>query len=465
MAVDGLISGLDTTSLINQLMQAEAVPQTLLKNKVTDSTTYITAMQTLNTKIASLATAAAALAKPAGTDLHTASVSSASGTQTGVTATAGTGAVDGTIDFTVDRLAQSQVTVTGPLTQWPDQPPTLTFVAADGTTTQVTASSSSLADVAAAINKAGVGVSATQVAAGLDPATGKQLYRLQLSSTQTGAAAAFTAYRGTPADVTAGTATNLLNDPGAAQVRQAQDAQVTLWAGSAAAQAVTSSTNTFSSVLPGVTVTVSAASTTPVTLTVARDDTGISNAANSLVTSLNDIFTFISQKQAVTTGTDAAGGTTVTAGAFTGDSTVRDANQKLIDAVIAPINGVSPSTYGISITSDGQVTFDKTAFATAIAKDPAGVKTALATISQRVADAANVASDKYTGTITTKIQGEQSTVKSLNDQIADWDTRLADRKSTLQKTYANLEVQLQQLQSQSSWLTGQLASLSSSSGA
>ncbi len=463
MAVDGLISGLNTTQLIDQLMQAEAVPQTLLKNKVTDSTTFITAMQTLNTKIASLATAATALAKPAGTDLHTASVSSGGVASTSVTATAGPGAVDGTIDFTVDRLAQSQVTVTGPLTQWPDQPPTLTFVAADGTTKQVTASSSSLADVAAAINKAGVGVSATQVAAGLDPATGQKLYRLQLSSTQTGAAGAFTVYRGTPADVTAGTATNLLNDPGAAQVRQAQDAQVTLWAGSSAAQTVTSATNTFDTVLPGVSVTVSAASTTPVTLTVARDDTSISNAANSLATSLNDIFTFISQKQAVTTGTDAAGGTTVTAGTFTGESTVRDANQKLIDAVIAPINGVSPSTYGISITSDGQVTFDKTVFASAIAKNPDAVKAAVATVAQRVADAANVVSDKYDGTITTKIQGEQSTVKSLNAQIADWDTRLADRKSTLQKTYANLEVQLQQLQSQSSWLTGQLASLSSSS--
>ena len=57
----------------------------------------------------------------------------------------------------------------------------------------------------------------------------------------------------------------------------------------------------------------------------------------------------------------------------------------------------------------------------------------------------------------------QKTVKGLNDQITDWDTRLADRRSTLEKTYANLEVQLQQLQSQSSWLTGQLAGLSSSS--
>jgi len=458
MAIDGLISGLQTTDLINSLMQAEAIPQTLLKNKVTDSTNFISAMQALNSKVAALADSAAKLAKPAGTDLHTASTSS-----TTVTATAGTGAVDGTIDFTVDRLAQSQVTVTGPLTEWPDQPPTLTFVAADGTTKQITAASSSLADVAAAINQAGAGVSATRVAAGLDPATGQQLYRLQLSSTKTGAAAAFTAYRGTAADVAAGTATNILSDAGSSQVRQAQDAQLTLWAGTGAAQTVTSATNSFADVLPGVTVSVTAASTSPVTLTVARDDKSISAAAGSLATAVNDILTFIGQKQAVSTSTDAAGGTVVTGGVFTGESSVRDVNQKLVDAVIAPIGSVSPSTYGISITRDGAVTFDQDVFATAMAADPDAVKTAVATIAQRVADAATDASDTYTGSISLKIKGEQSTVKSLNDQITDWDGRLADRRATLEKTYANLEVQLQQLQSQSSWLTGQLSSLPSAS--
>ncbi len=458
MAIDGLISGLKTTDLIDSLMQAEAIPQTLLKNKVTDSTTFISAMQTLNSKVAALADSAAKLAKPAGTDLHIASSSS-----TSVTATAGTGAVDGTIDFTVDRLAQSQVTVTGPLTQWPDQPPTLTFVAADGTMKQITAASSSLADVAAAINQAGVGVSATRVSSGLDPATGQPLYRLQLSSTKTGAAAAFTAYRGTTADVTAGTATNILSDPGSSQVRQAQDAQLTLWAGTGAAQTVTSATNSFTDVLPGVTVAVSAASTTPVTLTIARDDKSISTAAGSLAGAVNDILSYIAQKQAVATTTNAAGGTVVTGGVFTGESSVRDVNQKLVDAVIAPINGVSPSTYGISIDRDGAVTFDQDVFAKAMAADPDTVKAAVATIAQRVAGAATDASDSYTGSISLKIKGEQSLVKNLNDQITDWDGRLADRRSTLEKTYANLEVQLQQLQSQSSWLTGQVSSLPTAS--
>ncbi|MDN4613426.1 flagellar filament capping protein FliD [Leifsonia sp. F6_8S_P_1B] len=458
LAIDGLISGLKTTDLINSLMQVEAVPQTLLKNKVTDSQSFITALQALNTKLASLQTAAAALAKPEGTDLHTATSSS-----TTVTATAGPGAVDGSIDFTVDKLAQSQVVVTGPLTQWPDQPPTLTFVASDGTVKQVTATSSSLADVAAAINKAGVGVSATRVAAGLDPATGQPVYRLQLSSAKTGTEGSFTVYRGTPADVTAGTATNLLSDPGAAQVRQAQDAEVTLWAGTPAAQKVTSSTNSFTDVLPGVSVTVSALSTDPVTLTVARNDKAISDAANTLITSVNDILTMIAQKQAVSTTTNSTGGTVVTGGVFTGEVTARDTNQQLVSAVIDPIDGVSPSTYGISITSDGAVTFDKDKFAAAMAADPEKVKAAVATVAQRVADAAKTASDPYEGIVTMKIKGEQSVVKSLNDQITDWDTRLSDRRSSLERIYANLEVQLSQLQSQSSWLSGQLSSLPSGS--
>ena len=40
-AVDGLSSSLDTTALINGLMQLEAIPQSLLKNKVSGAQTTI----------------------------------------------------------------------------------------------------------------------------------------------------------------------------------------------------------------------------------------------------------------------------------------------------------------------------------------------------------------------------------------------------------------------------------------
>ena len=57
-SISGLVSGLDTTSIISQLMQLEAAPQTLLKNKQATESSTVSALQTLNTKIASLATAA-----------------------------------------------------------------------------------------------------------------------------------------------------------------------------------------------------------------------------------------------------------------------------------------------------------------------------------------------------------------------------------------------------------------------
>ena len=65
MGIDGMISGLNTTDLINQLMQAEAIPQTLLKTKQTNTTTLVTALQALNTKVSSLADAATTAAEAA----------------------------------------------------------------------------------------------------------------------------------------------------------------------------------------------------------------------------------------------------------------------------------------------------------------------------------------------------------------------------------------------------------------
>ena len=62
-SIDGLISGLDTTSLIDSLMQAAAQPQTVLRNQAAGQQTTIQALQSLNSKIAALATLATSTAK------------------------------------------------------------------------------------------------------------------------------------------------------------------------------------------------------------------------------------------------------------------------------------------------------------------------------------------------------------------------------------------------------------------
>ncbi|HZK58496.1 MAG TPA: flagellar filament capping protein FliD [Cryobacterium sp.] len=456
-AIDGLVSGLNTTALIDSQIQFDAIPQTLLKNKVSDSQTLIAALQGLNTSVANLATLATATAQPSALDLYAVSSSS-----TAVSATATAGASPGALDVVVNALAQSQSGVSAPLTAWPANPAVLTIVGSTGTSIEITAASTSLDDVATAVNAAGAGVTATKVASGIDPVTGAQQYRIQFTGNATGAAGAFTVYQGSSADVAAGTATNVLTAAGAAVIRTAQDAQVTLWSGTAAQQAITSSTNSFANLLPGVAVTVSAVSASPVTVTVARNDAQISKMAGDLVTSLNGIFAQISTKTVVVNSTNAKGAAVMSPGVFTGDSGIRDVNQKILTAASQPVNGHSPSEIGISITKTGTLEYDGAKFAAALAKDPAGVKATLQVIASRVAVAATSASDKYTGQLTVRITSQQSAVKDLSDQISEWDLRLASRRETLQSTYTALETQLSAMKSQSAWLTSQLSGLSTS---
>jgi flagellar hook-associated protein 2 len=136
--------------------------------------------------------------------------------------------------------------------------------------------------------------------------------------------------------------------------------------------------------------------------------------------------------------------------------------REIMVAATAPVNGRSPSEIGIEITKDGTIKFDAEKFAKALADDPAHVETALQTIAGRVDAAAVNASDKYEGLITSKIKGQESLVSSLNDQILNWDKRLAGREAALKKVYSSLEVMMSNMNSQMSWLSSQLAALPSS---
>ena len=106
--------------------------------------------------------------------------------------------------------------------------------------------------------------------------------------------------------------------------------------------------------------------------------------------------------------------------------------------------------------------FDADKFAAALSADPAATQAAVQEIASRIQVAAAAASDKYDGQITSQIKGQQGLVTDMNNQIEDWDVRLATRRATLERTYSALEVQLSNMKSQSTWLTSQLAGLPSS---
>lgn len=451
LGIDGMVSGLDTTSLINQLMQVEAMPQTLLKTKQTTTESFVGALRGLNTRIVSLGTTAGEAAKA---ESWQAVKASSTATAT-ASATVSAGAQPGSVTFTVDKVATARVAVSaevrddGTLGSGP-----ITVAKGDGTFVTVEPASNKLADIAKAINDSGTaGVKATVVRVS-DGAT--PTYRLQLTATETGSAGTFALHLGRQADVSPATRLDVT------QVRAAEDAQVTLWKGVVGLEKqVTQSSNTFKGLMTGVDVTiakVTKADEEPVTISVSRDDAALKKLASGLVGALGVVLSEIaSQTKTTTTTTD--GKTTVVGGRLTGDSAVRQITQQLTDAVAYPVDGVAPSTLGIVLGKDGSFTFDEAKFSAALAADPAKVQKVVSGLAARVAEKATAISDPYEGSLSQKVKGQESLVKDIGSQIENWDRRLEVRRASLQRTYSALEVSLSNLQSQSSWLAGQLATL------
>lgn len=440
-SISGLASGLDTATIIDQLMQLEAVPQNRLKAQQTTEKSVLAALRALNTDTSLLASRAGTLAKPATWQTLKATV-----TGTGVTATASAAASATSFTFTIDRLAathQLGFTNGAALTDVVVSGPSVTITGSDGVAHSVTTGGGTLSELVTAINGStsttGVKATAVKVADGS--------YRLLAESSTTGAATSFTL---TNADGSA-----LL---GGAAVRAGTDAQVSLGLGITA----TSTTNTFADLVPGVTVTLGATATvgSTATVAVAQDTSTIKSSVSALVDQLNNLLTSIDTQSANKTATTAAG-------VLAGDSTARSLRSALLNTVFGTATTTSMSSLGIQTDRYGKLVFNAETFDKAYAADPAGVAAQFTTgattatdgWAARVAAVAKSASDPTTGTMAAAIGGRTTTIDRLSKSIADWDDRLEIRRTTLQRTYTALETALSKLQSQGNWLAGQIATL------
>jgi flagellar hook-associated protein 2 len=329
MKIDGLVSGLETASIIDALMDVQAIPKTLIANKITDRNAIISNLQSLNTSLQDLV----AKAKTAASERSLSTFVARSSAET-VTVAAGSGATAFSTDVVVDAVAAAHTVVTAARGSgaWGGAH---TLVAADGTQTEINPAGTTAEDLAKAINGAKAGVTASVIPAGVD-ADGNPLSRVQITSTATGAASAFTLHSGTGADVDAGTAADLTAEAGAAVLAQGSDAQLRMFVGTAAEQTLTSTSNTFT-VGTGIDVTVTKAGADPITITVAPDAKAQTKAAEDFITQVAGLLTRIDNGSKATV---ADAGDTTTLGVFTGDSTVRGLRGALADAVQHPIDGV-----------------------------------------------------------------------------------------------------------------------------
>lgn len=434
-SVSGLASGLDTSSIISQLMQVEAAPQARLRTRVTAEKAGVTALQKINTQLAALATRAADLMKPGGlSPLATTSSSEH------VTVTTRAGAAPASLSVVVGATALTHsltfLTSAGLTDQVTGASTTVRLTRADGTPVDLSTGDGTLGSLVAALNASGTGVRAMVLK--LDDGT----YRLSVESSASGAASGFT--------LTALDGSPLL---GGAAVRSGRDAAITI-----GTDTVHSATNTFTGLLPGIDITVSAATPagTGADLTVTRDATAATAAMKALVEAVNTAIGDIDTASKVTVGQAGA--------PLAGDASVRSLRSALLTSVF-PMDGSSLSTAGIQVDRYGRLTLDEATFTSAYQADPDRVSAAIAGadgFASRVAAVARAASDSVNGSITQAIKGRTAQIDRLEDGIAAWDVRLELRRSALTRQFAALETALSQVQAQSAWLGSQIASMSGS---
>ena len=365
ITIGGIVSGLDTTSIIDKLVAVQGNQQTLLKNQQSAQSDAVSAYSTMLSSVGSLVTQMQSLSNTGSWATTSATSSSSS-----VTATA-TGSVANSLSFDVTKVAAAHTLISnGSVNSTGATITTGSTIAlnkSDGSSTNINVGTGSLSEVVSAINSANAGITASAVQ------TSPGNYRLQVAATKTGESSSFTLSGLT--GFTGGSGP----DPMKTLVTGA-DASITV--GGAGGYTVTSSTNTFSDVAQGLSFTVGKVET-GVTVSSSVDTTKVTDQISAAVTNVNNLLSSI----ATNTAYDAS---TKKGGPLLGDGTVRNLQQQILNTV-AGMNAP-----GLSVTSSGQLQFDKTSFDTAFKTDPAGTMASYGATSSFSATSGVAASASYT---------------------------------------------------------------------
>lgn len=346
----GIGSGLDVKSIVSQLVALERKPLDSLKLKASATQAKISAFGQMKSLVSTLSDTVSKLTSVTGWN----AVSATSSNTSAVTATAVGGTLPTTFNVQVTALAQAQATASMGI-------PTGSVIGAGtviltptggGAAVNVAITATDkMADVASKINGANAGVTATV----LNSAAGD---RLLLQSNKTGVAGGFTL---SVIDVDGN------NTDAFGLSRLVAGSTTTAAAADAAATvngiAVTSSTNTFANTVSGVTFTALQTTTTPVTITIAKDISAVQKNISDFVTAYNAINDLLNEATKYDAGTKSAG-------LLQGDSTAVNLQNRLRSAIQSVTTGSSVfqrlADVGITQQRGGSLVIDSAKLATSL---------------------------------------------------------------------------------------------------
>jgi flagellar hook-associated protein 2 len=458
LSLSGLASGVDTASIVEQLMALERQSVTKIGYRRAAVTGQQDALKEVASKLSALKDAALAL-KADSTWAQKQTIESSDPARVGVALLSGAGI--GGQSIHVDRLASSaqrrfSVAIDGQGKTTAAE--TLTLAYADGTSSVTIdiAAGSTKQQIADAINAKTTGPAVAAVVNGPD---GEHLV---LSARKTGKDSDFTLSSPSSVLTEDGTFTRLTGNELEAAFRVGAGAQQ-LW-----------SSNVVEHAIPGVRLTLKGVTSSPATVTVtepALDRDAIKTKIKSFVDAYNAVVDTTRSKLTEQAVRNPTSDFQAARGQLYGDSgltaMLSRLRQDMADVVSAAgINdlgdiGVAiPKATGTSSpdAKAGKLVLDEAKLTAALDQDFTAVKSFLGTFA---ADVETFVKGQTggTGIIDDRLKNGDRAAKRVQDQITRANERLDAREKRLKAQFAAMETALQNSQTQGAWLQGQIAGL------
>lgn len=459
ISFSGIATGIDTASLISQLMYLERAPERLLETKKKTIQGQIDTYNQLTGFLNAFKGLAAAMNTPTTFMGKTTSV----GDSTVLSATSVSSSAPGTHTIEVTSLAKMQRQVSqGYASNTTAIFSTGSFQITDdagGTpiTVNIAEGQNTLDGIASAINGSGANVSASVINDGSGTP-----YRLVIAGKDT---KNYTFdFAGLTTDPTGGT--------GPLKPTLLGVGDPSYQAGTPASLKVdgigiTKTSNTISDIIPGVTLTLLKDGGATTSVTVGNDVTGVTKKINELVASYNSAMSLVNRQSEYNAAAKRAG-------SLSGDSTLRTVKSQLQSVISTPVSGLAgqyTTLAAIGITSsqkDGTLTVNGATLQTALSNNfddvvklftQNGGVTGLSTEQYGVAEQFNKVVDRLThfyegpsstanGIISSRVRGLTDTIGDIDDQIEAMEVRMEQREKALKKQFTSLEQLVSGLQTQ-----------------
>ena len=444
----GLASGIDSNSIIEQLMALERRPIDQLKSRQSGMRTQVSTIGDISSKLSALSTAARSLAT--GGTLAT----KVESTTTSFAATSGSGATAGQHTVKVTALATAAQVRSAPISDLATtfKKGTLRMEVQGKEYTAAVAEGASLSDLAMAIRNSGAPLSATVVNDGTNS-------YLSVINRETGfpltsdASHALTVTHEPAADSNPASLTLSTVDVQAATNSQAIVNGLT----------INRSSNSVGDVIPGVTINLKSLTTTPnEVLVIGNDASGTAANLNKFISAYNDILKVLQAQLQVSEGTDR--GKTLA-----GDTTLQGLQRNMQTLVIGKVGAGAVRTLadlGVKTGRDGSLSLDTATLDKAMTRDAAAANDLFSNVTSGMGKITDDLAKRYTssvdGLLATRKSGINDAIKRMDGEIEKMERRIDTRRVTLINQFTAMEKVVSSLKSTGNFMAQQFASMSGS---